>query len=124
MTLPLPAGAEAILRTRTQLRLKPRDAVVVSFVGRLALANPIVLATSGERYDWTFLRGLEAHVYVREGVDAKHAMVEIFDECDTLQSYPALVDVDRKQIAFIVGNRPLRLWPVRNGSDLWRGFFE
>ncbi len=119
----LPRNAQAILDLRAG-GMKPEHPVIVSFVGHTGFENPHVFVENGERCDWRFLHGLQAQIFVKPGVNAKHAMKAIFDEVDLMQSYPALVDVELKQLAFVVGNKPLKTWPVKSGTELWKEFFE
>lgn len=103
--------------------LKPEHPVIVSFVGTTGFDNPHAYADSGVRYDWRFVKGLAVQVFVKPGIDARDALERIFDEVDLVQAYPMLVDVERKQVAAVVENRPLSLWHVKAGGSMWKDFF-
>lgn len=48
---------------------KPDDLVLVSLVGHVSAANPVVRAIPGTLYDWRWVRDLELCVYVGERGD-------------------------------------------------------
>lgn len=68
MTLPLPKNATPILQARMK-GLRPADMVIVSLLGLVQAAQPIVLAEPGAAYDWRWVRGLDVCVYVRDRDD-------------------------------------------------------
>ena len=119
--LPLPRNAARLMQTG----LKPGGSVIVSFVGETKHRFPHVFADSGRRYDWHFLAGSIVAIFVRPGVDAGHAIDAIFRGCNPMLSYPALVDIERRQVAYIVdGARgDLKLWRCTQESDLWLQHF-
>lgn len=98
-----------------------------SFVGDTPWPEvPTVYCDSGVQYDWEFVTALPLHVIVavRQGVDANHAIRAIFDRSNIRRGYPVLVDVDRQEVACIVDGDPYGLWQMKNGTDLWRLYFD
>jgi len=63
MTLPLPQGALPILQARMK-GVAPAGMVIVSMVGSVWTAQPLIHAKPDETYDWRVLRGLDVCVYV------------------------------------------------------------
>ena len=107
-------------------RARERDEpLVVSFVGDVPWQNETVYCDSGRRYAWDFIRGLHVVVVVRPGVDALDALRSILERTDVVSgsSYPVLVDVDAKEVAFIVDGRPVALWQIKRGTSLWQHYF-
>jgi hypothetical protein len=97
--------------------------LVVSFIGSTDFRNPTVFADSGAQYDWGFTRDLHVSILVKPGVDCTHALREIYQASSLLHGYPQLVDVEQQHLACIVGADPLKLWPVRRGSEPWQQHF-
>lgn len=122
MSLPLPRNAQAIIDAR-EGGMAPADAVIVSFIGHTGFENPHVYCDPGVEYDWRFLTKLATQIYVKPGIDARSAMKALFDEADLMQTYPMLVDDERQEVAFIVDNKPLKLWALKRESDIWKGIF-
>jgi len=120
--LQLPRNAARLMQAGG---LKPGGSLIVSFVGETKHRFPHVFADSGRRYDWEFSAGSIVAIFVRPGVDAAHAIDAIFRCCNPMLSYPALVDIERRQVAYIVdGARgDLKLWRCTNESDLWLQHF-
>lgn len=99
--------------------------LMASFVGDIDYSNPTVYCSSGERYDWRFTKGLHVVVVVKAGVDLRDALHSILEQTDTIDTgYPVLLDVERQDIACVVEDRPVGLWPIRKGSNLWQQFFS
>lgn len=115
----LPRNAQAIIDARAQ-GLKPAESVVVSFVGDTDFPGPHVYAEPATRYDWRFVTGLHVAIIVRPGIAAAHAMRSIFE---VAMLYPTLIDIDRKQLAYIVEASPLKLWPRQFGGYDWQQVF-
>lgn len=61
----LPYGADEIMRAREN-GMAPADPIIVSCVGKLDEANPVVIPNDA-RHDWRFLAGLEVFVFVGRG---------------------------------------------------------
>lgn len=100
------------------------DALVVSYVGDTPWALPTVYCDSGKRYAWECVRGLQVIVAVRPGVAVLDALREILDLADTIKrGYPVLVDLAAEEVACVVHGRPVGLWQVRRGTELWRDYF-
>lgn len=68
MSLPLPFGADPILKARLK-GMKPADMVIVSMVGPVFVENPVVRVKFGDRYDWRWVRGLDVCMYIDEETD-------------------------------------------------------
>lgn len=107
-------------------RAREQDvALIVSFVGDTAWSNPTVYCDSATRYDWSFFAGLHAVIVVKGGIDARHAMHEILERSDTIGvGYPVLLDVEAREAAMVVHGKPVNLWQVRRGTELWQQYFE
>lgn len=120
--LPLPRNARSIVEARAG-GLKPAEPIIVSFVGQTDWPNPHVFAESGQAYDWRFLHGLTAAIVVRKGIDARNALVSVFDETDIVAGLPILIDPELEQAAYVVMNRPLRLAPIAHGTPAWKELF-
>lgn len=123
-TLPLPRNASRLLQLGG---LTPGDWLVASFVGETLLDGPHVFADSGRRYDWEFTAGLAVAIVVKPGIDAGHAIASIFRVCNPMLSYPQILDIERKQLAYVVDDGStgrIRLWRVARGSEQWCNYFE
>jgi hypothetical protein len=119
-----PRNAQAIERYRREGWLSEHDTgVVVSFVGKTAIDAPHVFVDSGRRYDWSALAGLSAFIVVTKGVDARHAMVDLY-RISEIGRTPQLIDFDAKMMAWIVSADPLTLDPQRVGSLPWVNLFS
>ena len=86
--------------------------MIVSFVGETDWPNPHVYADSGVPYDWRFLAGLDVFIVTKPGIDASDAIRGIYAVLLLTSGigYPQLIDIERKQAACVIGNRPVRLW--------------
>lgn len=75
----LPRGAEAIESARRERGLMPDGPVVVSLVGRLPYwpEAAVVTADPARSYRWDWIRGLEAHVWVKPGINAGPTLMAI-----------------------------------------------
>lgn len=58
-----PTGAAPILQARLNGK-RPADMLIVSMVGRLQEANPVILADGN---DWRFVEGLQVCVFAKRG---------------------------------------------------------
>lgn len=121
--LPMPRNARAIVDARVG-GLKPAEMVIVSFVGETTWPNPHVFADSGRCYDWRFLHGLTAAIVVKQGIDARDAMVGVFDETNIFEGLPILIDPELEQAAYVVMNRPIRLSPIDADTPAWKEIFQ
>ncbi len=119
-TLPLPRNS------RVLNGLPVGSTVVVSFIGDTDYRYdwPHVYADPGVDYDWRFARDLRTLIVVKPGIDVSKAMGAIFEEEILSGWYPTLLDAERQQVASIVENRPLKLWPVKKGGEVWRNYFD
>jgi hypothetical protein len=61
----LPNGAEAVLAARKR-GLKPNEMLIVSLVGKVNESNHVIYANQGAEYDWRWLRGLKACLYINQ----------------------------------------------------------
>jgi hypothetical protein len=68
MTLPLPRGATPILQARMN-GVAPAGMVIVSMVGSVWTAHPLIQVKPDEVYDWRVLHGLDVCVYLPDGND-------------------------------------------------------
>ena len=68
MTLPFPQGAAPILQARMN-GVAPAGMVIVSMVGSVWTAQPLIHAKPDEAYDWRVLHGLDVCVYVPDEND-------------------------------------------------------
>jgi len=68
MTLPLPQGATPILQARMK-GVAPADMLIVSMVGSVWTAQPLIHSKPDEAYDWRVLHGLDVCVYVPDEDD-------------------------------------------------------
>ena len=122
----LPVGAASIEATRRQRGLVPAGPVIISMVGRLPWwpDTAVVVADPNQSYRWDWLRGLEAHVWVRSGISAGPALMAILRAHPqfTWRRYaddkaPAgglmLWDVDKRQGAYCE-----HAWPEAFHEDL------
>lgn len=64
----IPLGAKPIIEARAK-GLRPADMVLISFIGRIGEPNPTVYATPGRAYEWSWLHGLNACIYVTSGLE-------------------------------------------------------
>lgn len=64
----VPYGAQEIIDNR-MIGKRPADMVLVSLVGPLREANPVVVAKPGRAYDWRFLARLEVLIVVSSAID-------------------------------------------------------
>lgn len=72
-----PHGAAGMIDLR-QRGQKPVSPLLVSLVGKLPKGDfPLVVAEPGKHYDWRFLRGLEAHIWVKPGLNIRRTLLEI-----------------------------------------------
>lgn len=126
MTLYPPPGSTRLLAMR-EVGRAPEGPVIASFIGHTGFGNLHVYPKSGVTYDWSCTRGLAVHIRLRPGINAMPALASIFNEweaaADPLLSYPAVIDHDLKQVAFLVG-APAMTWPVKAGSPTWHEFFD
>lgn len=60
---------------------RPKDGVIVSFVGPVDFANPTVFAMPADRYDWSWAVGLDVLVLVKAGQDVSHALKALHPIC-------------------------------------------
>lgn len=91
----LPTGASQIFEARLRGK-RPADLVIVSMVGHLREANPVVLADGD---DWRWVEGLQVCIFAKRG--CKHRELAL-------------------QIAYY-GPAWLALWDVENeeGAEIW-----
>lgn len=124
MAAPLPRNAWPIARARAE-GMRPAGMVLVSLVGDTLWPDTTVYADPGKRYDWTFLIGLPAAIVVRPGIDAEWTIRDVFEVTLPFRAgYPWLVDIEREQLAAVVHNCPIRLWHVKRGGEVWKGWFQ
>lgn len=97
----LPRNAWPIADARAAGR-RPKDGVIVSFVGSVDFVNPVVYAEPGQRYDWAFLLGLDVLVLVKAGQDIGHALRSIHPICHQLD----VVDEQAKKGWMVGGFKP------------------
>jgi len=64
----VPYGAQEIIDNR-MIGKRPADMVLVSLVGPLREANPVVVAKPGRAYDWRFLARLEVLIVASTAID-------------------------------------------------------
>lgn len=121
--LPLPRNSQALLDYRRQGLIREYDGVVVSFVGKTAIESPHVFVDSGRRYDWRPVAGLNVCIALAAGVDARHAMVDLYRQAANGWQ-PSIVDFDGKHVAWVVSDKPLTLLPHGRGSATWAGLFS
>jgi len=120
--LPQPRNMRAVQLARDQ-----DLPLLVSFVGDTDWADPTVYCDTGARYDWSFVDArLNCWIFTRPGVDIAHTAAALLEQSHWgRHSYPLLIDVQTRALAYVV-DKPggLGLMPVRGGTDLWRQFFE
>lgn len=80
MSARMPRGAWPIADARAAGQ-RPKHGVVVSFVGRLDIENPLVQAEPGERYDWSWAMGLDVLLLVKAGQDVSQALKALHPIC-------------------------------------------
>lgn len=61
-------NAQAIFDQRMR-GFRPADMVMVSLVGPVWTANPVVFAKVPEKYDWRWVRGLDVCVHINDDID-------------------------------------------------------
>lgn len=71
----LAENADRIIAARLR-GVKPADMVIVSTVGPLWVANPVVFARPGEPYDWRWVRGLDLCLYADDDAHAWGALLK------------------------------------------------
>lgn len=87
MSARLPRGAWPIAEARAAGK-RPKDGIVVSFIGPVSFDNPIVYAMPEQRYDWSWAVGLDVLVLIRSGQNVSaalrslHPIVDQLDVCD------------------------------------------
>lgn len=99
-----PVGAKAIADLRAK-GMRPADPVLVSLIGRLPqFDGPCVIAAPDNEYDWSFLAGLETHVWVRDGIAARQTLLALTKAgADLLQVW----DVALKKGAWVMTDTPI-----------------
>ena len=56
----IPLGSDEIMKARKS-GFRPKDMIIISMMGKLETEkNPIVQVANGKKYDWSFLKGLQA----------------------------------------------------------------
>lgn len=118
-----PRNAPAVQRMRDGGRLRPGDTVIVSFVGQTDFPYPHVFVEPSTDYDMRVISGLHVVIAVRPGIDCSRVMREVFNLADVFKGYPTVADVERKQVGCLVGVNPLKLWTIKQDSQLWRQHF-
>lgn len=124
----LPRGASAIEELRRTRGLAPDGPVIVSLIGRLPWwpEAAVIEADPAKTYRWDWLRGLEAHVWVRQGINAGATLLAILKAFPrfTWRRYPGdekpaeglmLWDVDKRAGAYLS-----LAWPDAFNADLDR----
>jgi hypothetical protein len=105
--------------------MRPNGMVVVSLVGDVPWPETTVYADPCKRYDWAFLTGLPAAIVVRPGIHAEQTIRDVFEVTLPMRGgYPWLIDIERKQMASVIENNPIRLWHVMSGGETWRSWFQ
>lgn len=120
---PLPLNAKRVVADIAQRGVDVIDPLIVSFVGWTKFSNPHVFPLSGIAYDWKWTRGLETRIFTRPGIDCQLTMARIFMQSDLRKGYPALIDVERRTVGYIVGVHPIRLMRVKEGGAAWNAYF-
>lgn len=127
----IPFGAQTIIDLRSKGR-RPALPVLVSLVGRIhPFDGACVVAQPGQAYDWSFMQGLETHVWVREGIDLKSTLLALAAaDAHLLQVW----DVDLRAGAWVLIDRPadtderiataIEAGNQRRARGLWQKRFE
>jgi hypothetical protein len=127
----IPFGAQTIIDLRSKGRV-PALPVLVSLVGRIhPFDGACVVAQPGQAYDWSFIRGLETHVWARKGVDLRGILLALA----AADAYMLQVwDVDLRAGAFVMVDRPpetderiasaIEASNQRRARALWQKRFE
>ncbi|NSX16918.1 hypothetical protein HTY52_22765 [Cupriavidus taiwanensis] len=89
----LPHGARPILEARMHGQ-RPADLLIVSLVGAVDEANPVILAKPDAKYDWRFLLGLKVCVFARPGVRFAPVLLDIGSQWP---AWLALWDVENEE---------------------------
>lgn len=93
--------------------------VWVSFIDQTPFRGLHVYADSSRDYDWAFMRGLQACVVVRKGVDCTRAVRSLWLQCRPTDPFPILVDPDLKACGHVM--RPQSIlpfpWDELRGTD-------
>lgn len=119
-TLPYPGGAARTIAEARADGLRPSELVLISLAGRIDWSNPQVYATPGQRYQWDWLRGLNAVVLV----DASTRLNDILQDIES--AGPAQLDVvdhERRKGWMVLRTRPSLQtvrWPRYQVED-WLG---
>lgn len=97
----IPRNAMPILEARKR-GLRPAMPVLVSYVGSLNFENPTVYCDPGKKYDWTFLKGLEAIVFISKGCEPDFAGISDSGAHLSGFQWPAVVDREAKTAAWLI----------------------
>lgn len=106
----LPMGAKPILDARLRGQ-RPAEMLIVSLIGKTDELNHHVFANPAGDYDWRWIVGLDACIYVRPGVNwqamamqiarAKPRWLGLYDvdrfEGADVHAFPRIEDIDRPQ---------------------------
>lgn len=113
--LPLPSGAQPIAEAR-QRGQKPAEGIFVSYVGLTPWDAHHVLPEPGKLYDWSWGLGLQIHIVVKPGIDAKDAIHNLYDPFNP-DWLLGIIDIERKAVSFVLSMNPPKLWHRTNVSD-------
>lgn len=89
----LPNGAQPILDARKR-GFKPAEMLIVSLIGRVDELNHTIYANPATEYDWRWMVGLDACIFVRHGVSWQGVAMAI---ARARPRWLGLYDVDRFQ---------------------------
>ena len=94
-----PIGAAQILQARMAGN-KPADLVIISLVGPLAEANPVIQAT-GHAHDWRFCRGLKVCVFGKVGTPNRQVAIAIGSQ---FPAWLGVWDVESREGADVIAH--------------------
>jgi hypothetical protein len=89
----LPNGAKQVVDARKR-GFKPAEMLIVSLIGPVDELNHTIFANPAGEYDWRWMVGLDACVFVRQGVDWRPVTMAI---ARAKPRWLGLYDVDRFQ---------------------------
>lgn len=110
----LPAGAKAVVEARMR-GFKPAELLIVSLIGPTGEANHTIHASPKGEYDWRWMVGLDACLYVKPGIDWKPIAMQI---AKARPNWLGVYDADRFQGADV------HAWPmvedIGKAKSQWR----
>jgi hypothetical protein len=110
----LPSGAKAIVESRKR-GMKPADMLIISLVGETGESNHTIHANPEGQYDWRWLVGLNACIFLRFNLNWKPITMAI---AQGKPHWLGLFDVDRFQGADVYALPVIE--DIDKPADQWR----